>query len=102
MLIKENRKDHTVELEISGRIDNSAAPVLEEELGKLLSRIIVWTIELDFSEVEYISSAGIRVLLKAQKNITENHELIIKNPSKFCQQVFEVTGSDIFLTIKYN
>ena len=99
MQITEERKDHTMLLEITGRIDNNTAPTLDEEISKWLSSPVIWEIELDFSKVEYISSACVRVLLSAQKKKKENRELIIKNPSPFCKQVFDITGADIFLTI---
>ena len=99
MQITEERKDHTMLLEITGRIDNNTAPTLDEEISKWLSSPVIWKIELDFSKVEYISSACVRVLLSAQKKKKESHELIIKNPSPFCRQVFDITGADIFLTI---
>lgn len=101
MQITEERKDHTVTLKIEGRIDVNGSAALEAEIKPLLAAPAVWTLVLDFSAVDYISSAGIRVLLSAQKRMRENHEMIIKKPSLFCKQVFEVTGADIFLKIEY-
>lgn len=101
MQITETRTDHKVELIIKGRIDNSTSPILDEEIKKYLSSPVIWTLVLDFENVEYISSAGIRVLLSAHKHMKENRQMIINKPSLFCQQVFSVTGADIFLNIKY-
>lgn len=99
MQITEERTDHVVTLVISGRIDVNASATLEEELMKWIPAQVIKAIVLDLSAVDYISSAGIRVLLSAQKKKKDDHEFIIKNPSKFCRQVFEVTGADIFLKI---
>ena len=101
MQITEERKEHSVTLAVSGRLDVNASAGLEEEITKWLASPVINRLILDFSAVEYISSAGIRVLLSAQKKMKENHEMIIKNPSQFCRQVFEVTGADIFLKILY-
>ena len=102
MQITEERKDHSVTLTVSGRIDVETSVMLEQEIAKWLSSPVVWSLVLEFSAVEYISSAGIRVLLSAQKKMKENHEMIIKSPSLFCKQVFEVTGADIFLKVDYS
>ena len=101
MQIMEERKDHCVTLTVSGRLDVETSATLEQEIAKWLPSPVVWSLVLDFSAVEYISSAGIRVLLSAQKKMKENHEMIIRNPSTFCKQVFDVTGADIFLKIEY-
>ncbi|WP_407429499.1 STAS domain-containing protein [Treponema sp.] len=101
MQITEVRNEHSVTLTISGRIDVETSATLESEISNWLTSPVVWTLILDLSAVEYISSAGIRVLLSAQKKMKEKHELIIRNPSQFCKQVFEVTGADIFLKIEY-
>ena len=100
MQIIENRRDNKVELEVSGRLDANTSEQLEKEIKNFLSYAAVKRLYLDFSKVEYISSAAIRVLLAAQKSIKEGHELIIVNPSEFCTQVFQVTGADIFLDIE--
>lgn len=99
MQITEERTDHTVTLIVSGRIDVNSSATLEAEVMKWVPSPVVWRLVLDFAGVEYISSAGVRVLLAAQKKKKEDHELIIRRPSPFCRQVFEVTGADIFLTI---
>jgi len=101
MQITEERKDHAVVISVSGRLELNASQTLEEEIAKWIISPVVWSLILDLSKVEYISSAGIRVLLSAKKKMKENHDLIILNPSPFCKQVFEVTGADIFLTIVY-
>ena len=100
MLIREDRNGDTVLLAIEGRIDNATSTILDGEISKCLIRITVQKLILDFSKVEYISSAGIRVLLGAKKRLKKDRELIIRSPSEFCKQVFNVTGADIFLDIE--
>ena len=100
MEIVETRKEHIVQLNVSGRLDANTSVVLENEIKEWLSFPAAKVLVLEFSKVEYISSAAIRVLLWAQKNIKFPHELIILNPSEFCEQVFQVTGADIFLRIE--
>lgn len=99
MQILESRTENKVELSLSGRLDVNASEQLEKEVSHWLSLEAVKFLVLDMSGLEYISSAGIRVLLSAQKNLKYDHELIIRNPSEFCKQVFNVTGADIFLKI---
>lgn len=99
MDIIEERRENEVLLLLKGRLDINASERLEKEVTHWLSLEVVKKLILDMENVEYISSAAIRVLLYAQKNLHKDHELIIRNPSKFCRQVFEVTGADIFLKI---
>ena len=57
-------------------------------------------IGLDFSELEYLSSAGLRVLLQAQKTMNKQGEMIIKNVNETVSEIFEVTGFADILTIE--
>ena len=100
MQIIEMRTEESQTLIFSGRINNSTSKRLEDEIASWAFSRFTEKLILDFSGVDYISSAGIRVLLQAQKKMKENHEMIIRNPSLFCKQVFEVTGADIFLNIE--
>lgn len=101
MQIKEVQIDNNVTITVSGRIDIETSQILEASIEKWLPSPAINKIILNLSAVEYISSAGIRVLLSAQKQLSNNHELIIKTPSMVCKQVFDITGADIFLKIEY-
>ena len=101
MEIIETRRENSVRLDISGRLDANTSEVLDKEVKKWLPIVAVKELVLDLKKVEYISSAAIRVLLWVQKNKREEQEFIILNPSEFCAQVFQVTGADIFLSIKH-
>lgn len=100
MQIIEERTSESLALSFSGRIDVNASKQLEEEIASWAIPRFTQKLILDFSGVEYISSAGIRVLLSAQKKMKEDHKMIIRNPSPFCKQIFEITGADIFLKIE--
>ena len=99
MQIIEERKEHSITLTLSGRLDVNASSQLENEISNYINSAVIDRLILDMAGVEYISSAGIRVLLSAQKKLGKSNELVIRNPSKFCKDVFNVTGADIFLKI---
>ena len=75
---------------IIGRLDTSTAPKLEEEITASVKEIS--TLVLDFAQLEYVSSAGLRVLLKAQKLMARQGDMIIVNASETIKEVFELTG----------
>lgn len=77
-------------IEIIGRLDTKTAPQLEEEVTASVKGIS--TLVLDFAQLEFVSSAGLRVLLKAQKLMNKQGEMIIVNASETIKEVFELTG----------
>ncbi len=88
----------TVELFISGRLDTTTAPQLESRVRECAKGYKV--LVLDLKDVEYISSAGLRIVLMAHKLMAGiNGRLAVRNPSEFCTQVFEATGMDSVLSI---
>ena len=95
-----NRKQNGTALEIAveGRLDTMTAPELEAELSKSMSSADSLT--LDFSKLDYISSAGLRVLLTAHKTMAAKNGLKITNVNEVVQEVFEVTGFADILTIE--
>lgn len=84
----------TVALE--GRLDVRTAPALEKELQESYGKIT--ELVLDFEKLEYVSSAGLRVVLGAQKEMDE--KLIVKNVNDIVMEVFEVTGFAYVLNIE--
>lgn len=88
----------SLSLSIEGRIDTLSAPALEAELKNSLEGITHLT--LDFEKVEYISSAGLRVLLLAQKAMNRQGTMVVKNVNDVVWDVFEVTGFSEILTIE--
>lgn len=91
---------NATELHISlkGRLDTTTAPQLDAELKNCLDG--VKKLVLDFLALEYISSAGLRVLLSTQKVMNKQGEMIIKNVNDTITEIFEVTGFVDILTIE--
>lgn len=77
-------------VKLSGRLDTTTAPELESLLKKELPD--VKTLVFDMHELEYISSAGLRVLLSAQKTMNKQGEMLVRNPNSDLMDIFEVTG----------
>ena len=83
---------------LDGRIDTLTAPQLESELKPLLNGIT--ELVLDFAQVAYISSAGLRVLLATQKSMrTAGGSLMITNAVPAVREVFDITGFSDILTL---
>ncbi len=85
-------------LALSGRLDTMTAPELEAELKPLMDSISSLT--LDFEKLDYISSAGLRVLLSAHKTLAKKSGLKIVHVNEIVQEVFDVTGFSDILTIE--
>ena len=84
---------------ISGRIDTQTAPQLEASLKESVENVT--DLVLDFAEVVYISSAGLRTVVTAQNWMDQKKgTMVIKNVGKNIMSVFKVTGFDSFLTIE--
>ena len=97
MEIKANKNGSTLELSIVGRIDTTTAPQLETELKREIGGVT--ELLLDFSGVEYISSAGLRVLLSAQKVMNRQGKMVLSHVDEAVMEIFEVTGFSDILTI---
>ena len=85
-------------LAIQGRIDTTTAPQLEAELRSDIDGVT--ELYLDFTGVEYISSAGLRVLLSAQKLMSRQGKMVLSHVNESVMEVFEVTGFSDILTIE--
>jgi anti-sigma B factor antagonist len=83
---------------ITGRLDTTTAPQLEAEFKQNIGG--VEKLVLDFTALEYLSSAGLRVLLAAQKVMNKQGEMIIRNVNETINEIFEVTGFIDILTIE--
>ncbi len=99
MTITENKTANSLELVIGGRLDTGTAPELEAKLKQIAKDI--QTLYLNLQNVQYISSAGLRVVLLAHKlMLPTGGKMIIRSPSAFCKQVLEATGMDSILTVE--
>lgn len=83
---------------LKGRLDTLTAPQLEEELKADMDSVTALIFEL--AELEYISSAGLRVLLSAQKTMNTKGSMVLRNVSEEIREIFEVTGFTDILTIE--
>ncbi len=97
MEIEKTIDGKTAYLKIVGRLDTVSSPDLEKTLNELTAEEEVI---LDFEKLDYISSAGLRVLLLAHKNFAKKSGLTVKNVCDAVMDVFKVTGFDDVLTIK--
>ena len=98
MDIKKNLSGDNLTVEIIGRLDAATAPQLEKDLNSSIDGVKVLT--LDLKELEYIASAGLRVLLVAQKRMNKQGSMIIKNVSDDVKEVLDMTGFINFLHIE--
>ena len=98
MTIEKNLNGTELTVTITGRLDTVTAPQLEAEFKGNING--VEKLVLDFAELEYLSSAGLRVLLAAQKVMNKQGEMIIKNVNETINEIFEVTGFIDILTIE--
>ena len=98
MIIEKNLNGSELTVTITGRLDTTTAPQLEAEFKQNIDGIE--KLILDFSALEYLSSAGLRVLLSAQKVMNKQGEMIIKNVNETINEIFEVTGFIDILTIE--
>jgi len=98
MTINKNLNGSTLCIALEGRLDTTTAPELENELKVSLNGVT--ELILDFEKLDYISSAGLRVLLSAQKIMTKQGSMKIIHVNEMVMEVFEVTGFADILTIE--
>jgi len=98
MNIKQNREGNKLTVSINGRVDTSTAPELLEQLKEAMKDIE--DLVLDLAGVDYISSAGLRVILYAQKTMNDQGSLTLINVNSDIMDTFELTGFTDILTIK--
>lgn len=98
MVINKVKNGEVLTVELEGRLDTTTAPELEEALKTEFDGIT--KLEFDFSKLEYISSAGLRVLLSSQKVMNKQGSMVVKNVNESINEIFEVTGFVDILTIE--
>ena len=96
--IEKQLQNDALTVSLEGRLDTTTAPALEAELKSALDG--VKSLTLDLEKLEYISSAGLRVLLYAQKQMNIAGEMKIKNANETVMEIFDVTGFSDILTIE--
>lgn len=98
MVINKTRNGDELTVAVEGRLDTTTAP----ELGDMLKAELgdVKKLLFDFAKLDYISSAGLRVLLISQKTMNKQGSMVIKNVNEEINEIFEVTGFSDILTIE--
>ena len=95
--ITKSTENNALTIALEGRLDTTTAPELETVLKEALPGVVSLTI--DMSKLEYISSAGLRVLLSAQKIMNKQGEMKITGVNDVIMEIFEVTGFSDILNI---
>ena len=98
MKVTLDKNGSTLKVSVSGRLDTTTAPELEKTLGSQLEGIESLT--LDFGDLAYISSAGLRVLLALQKKMNRQGQMAVTHVNDNIMEVFDVTGFLDMLTIR--
>ena len=98
MTIEKKINGEAVTLIVSGRLDTQTAPELENELEAVIPGIKELT--FDMTNLEYVSSAGLRVILKAQKTMNTQGSMKLTGVNDSIMEVFDITGFLDILTIE--
>lgn len=98
MTIEKTLNNDELTVTLTGRLDTTTAPLLEAELKQNVSGI--HSLIFDFEALEYISSAGLRVLLAAQKVMNRQGKMVVKHVNETISEIFEITGFSDILTIE--
>ena len=98
MTISKNLQGTNLVVALEGRLDTTTAPELEAELKQSMPG--AESLTLDFAKLEYISSAGLRVLLSVHKTMATKGSMKVIHANEIVKEVFEVTGFADILTIE--
>lgn len=98
MEIIKNMLEDTLTLTVTDRLNTETAPQLENEINEI--GVEIKRLVLDFNDLDYISSAGLRVVLMAQKKMNKQGVMIVKNVNENVMDVFAITGFSDILVIE--
>ncbi len=98
MNIQKTVSGTTLAVALEGRLDTTTSPKLEEDLRSSIEGVA--SLEFDLEKLEYISSAGLRVLLAMQKIMNKQGRMLLRNVNESVMEVFEVTGFADILSIE--
>ena len=98
MTIEMKKEGSALTISLEGRLDTVTSPELEKTLAEALGGVKELT--FDLGNLEYVSSAGLRVLLSAQKTMNAQGKMVVKNVGETVGEIFEVTGFSDILTIE--
>jgi anti-sigma B factor antagonist len=99
MGIMKKEDDHVLTLSLEGRLDTSSSGDLEKEIEELETEDVE-ELHLDLKDLDYTSSAGLRVILKAQQLMSRRHGMIVYNVKDEIRDIFDLTGFLNILTIQ--
>jgi anti-sigma B factor antagonist len=98
MNIKQSKENKKIIVSVTGRIDTNTAPEFLDYLKEAM--VGAEELELDFTNVDYVSSAGLRVILFAQKTMNAQGSMVLSNVNNDIMETLELTGFTDVLTIK--
>ncbi|HJA35104.1 MAG TPA: STAS domain-containing protein [Firmicutes bacterium] len=98
MNIVKTQENQSLTLQLEGRLDTTTAPALEQELKDSLNGIT--HLVLDMEQLAYLSSAGLRVILAAQKQMNKQGQMVVRHVNDTIMEVFNLTGFSDILTIE--
>lgn len=98
MNLKKELEEKKLTIELEGRVDTTTAPELDAAIKEDIENIE--ELVIDMAKLEYISSAGLRVLLSAQKELNNKGTMIVTKVDPSVMEVFEITGFDKVLNIQ--
>ena len=98
MTILQTKNENALTIALAGRLDTTTAPELEAVLNDALADTEELT--FDFEKLDYISSAGLRVLLAAQKTMNRQGTMKVIHANEMILEIFEVTGFSDILTVE--
>lgn len=98
MEVEKNIEGTKITLSPVGMLDTANAPIFEKEVDLIIDS--AKELIIDFIKTEYISSSGLRILLKAQKKMNVQGSMIIKNANESIKEVFELTGFAEILNVE--
>ena len=98
MNIEKKLEGTTLAIALEGRLDTTTSPDLEEALAASLDGVTA--LVFDFAKLDYLSSAGLRVLLSAQKRMNRQGSMKLVRVNDAVKEVFEITGFSDFLTVE--
>lgn len=93
-----NKNGSALEVNVAERLDTTTAPQFEKELSAQIAGVT--DLVLDFAELNYVSSAGLRALLALQKVMNKQGQMVIRHVNENIMEVFEITGFVDILTIE--
>ena len=99
MQIKEEKQNEVYIFKLDGRLDSNTSPTFEEKVAGAIANGAIQMI-IDFEDLEYLSSAGLRVILKTTKDLKRlEGKLVLCSMADYVREVFEISGFDSFIAI---